>query len=79
MLDKTDSNRPERRSALIAHELPRLDVDIAALSKVHFPEESSIRSIALDTPSSGQENLQQRGVSLALASCSEPPQNLPPS
>ena len=43
MLDKTDSNRPERRSALIAHELSRLNVDIAALSEVGFPEEGSLQ------------------------------------
>nr|XP_054768285.1 uncharacterized protein LOC129275831 [Lytechinus pictus] len=42
MLDRTDSNRPERRSALIAHELSRLDVDIAALSEVRFSEEGSL-------------------------------------
>ena len=43
MLDQTDSNRPERRSALIAHELSRLDVDIAALSEVRFPEVGSLQ------------------------------------
>ena len=43
MLDKADSNRPERRSALIAHELSRLDVDIAAFSEVRFPEEGSLQ------------------------------------
>ena len=43
MLDQTDSNRPERRSALIAHELSRLDIDIAALSEVRFPEEGSLQ------------------------------------
>ncbi|CAH1274548.1 Hypp5338 [Branchiostoma lanceolatum] len=34
MLDSTDSNRPQRRSALVAHELSCLNVDIAALSEV---------------------------------------------
>lgn len=42
MLDTADSGRPERRSALIAHELARLNVDIAALSEVRFPEEGSL-------------------------------------
>lgn len=41
MFDQTDTNRPERRSSLIAHELSRLDVDVAALSEVCFPEEGS--------------------------------------
>ena len=43
MLDRSDSNRPERRSALIAHELARLSIDIAALSEVRFPEEGSLK------------------------------------
>ena len=43
MLDSSDSNRPERRSALIAHELSRLNIDIAALSEVRFPEEGSLK------------------------------------
>ncbi|XP_037790205.1 uncharacterized protein LOC119585608 [Penaeus monodon] len=44
MLDADDSNRPERRSALIAHELSRLDVDIAALSEVRFHDVGSLRA-----------------------------------
>ena len=43
MLDSADSNRPERRSALIAHELSRLSVDIAALSEVRYPEVGSLK------------------------------------
>ncbi|XP_037803548.1 craniofacial development protein 2-like [Penaeus monodon] len=43
MLDADDSNRPERRPALIAHELSRLDVDIAALSEVRFPDVRSLQ------------------------------------
>jgi len=43
MLDKADSNRPERRSALIAYELSRLNVDIAALSEIRFPDEGSLQ------------------------------------
>ena len=34
MLDSADSNRPQRRSPLVAHELSRLNIDIAALSKL---------------------------------------------
>lgn len=43
MLDSVDSGRPERRSALIAHELSRLNIDIAALSEVRFPGEGSLK------------------------------------
>ena len=42
MLDSDDSDRPQRRSALVARELSRLDVDIAALSEVSFAEEGSL-------------------------------------
>ena len=39
MQDSED--RPQRRSALVASELVQLDIDIAALSKVHFSEQGS--------------------------------------
>ncbi|GFS21415.1 RNA-directed DNA polymerase from mobile element jockey-like protein [Elysia marginata] len=42
MLDKTSSDRPERRSALVAHELLRLNIDIASLSEVRFPDKGSL-------------------------------------
>jgi len=43
MLDKADSNRPDRCSALITYELSRLNVDIAALSVIRFPDEGSLQ------------------------------------
>ena len=43
MLDKAESNRPQRRSALVAHELSRLNIDIAALSEVRFPDTGSLK------------------------------------
>ena len=36
-------DRPQRRSALVARELARLDTDIAALSEVRFAEQGSLR------------------------------------
>ena len=42
MLDSDDNDCPQRRSALVARELSRLDIDIAALSEVHFAEEGSL-------------------------------------
>ena len=41
MLDSED--RPQRRSALVASDLARLDIDFAALSGVRFAEEGSLR------------------------------------
>ncbi|KAJ7428377.1 craniofacial development protein 2-like [Pitangus sulphuratus] len=43
MLGAVDSGRPERFSALIAHKLSRLNIDIAALSEVRLNEEGSLR------------------------------------
>ena len=42
MLDKADSSRPERSSALVAHELSRLNIDITALSEVRLVDEGSL-------------------------------------
>ena len=41
MQDSED--RPQRRSALVARELARLDIDIAVLSEVRFAEQGSLR------------------------------------
>ena len=41
LLDLPNSSRPERRSALMAHELFRLNIDIAALSEVRFSDEGN--------------------------------------
>ena len=41
MQDSED--RPQRRSALVAWELARLDIDIAALSEVCFAEQGFLR------------------------------------
>ncbi|XP_050164941.1 craniofacial development protein 2-like [Myiozetetes cayanensis] len=43
MLDTAKSGHPECRSALIAHELSRLNINIAALSEVRLHEEGSLR------------------------------------
>ncbi|CAI9733646.1 Hypothetical predicted protein [Octopus vulgaris] len=43
ILDSSDRGCPERRSNLVAHELTRLEIDIAALSEVRLPEEGSLK------------------------------------
>ena len=72
MLDKTDSNQPEHCSALIVHELSRLDVDIAALSEVCFPEEGSLQehSTGYTLFWSGKPATERHLADLGL--CSEP-------
>jgi len=44
-LDKEDSDRPARRTALVAAELSRYDVDIAALSETRFANEGSLTKV----------------------------------
>lgn len=46
MLDRTEACRPERRSAIIANELRKYSIDVAALSEVRFPGCGSIREEA---------------------------------
>ena len=65
---RSSQQRPERRSALIAHELFRLNVDIAAFSEVRFPREGRLQEYGV-----GQGKLQQRGAFQALFSWSAPP------
>jgi len=42
LLDNEDTDRPARRTALIATELCRYDVDIAALSETRLADEGSL-------------------------------------
>ena len=42
MQDSDDSYHPQRRSALVARELGRLDIDIATLSEVQLAEQDSL-------------------------------------
>ena len=39
------TDRPPRRTALVASEIGRYDIDIAALSKTHLPNEDSLTEI----------------------------------
>ena len=51
MQDSED--RPQRRLALVARELARLDINIAGLSEVRFAEQGSSRKMEQAVPSSG--------------------------
>ena len=55
LLDREDTARPHRRTALIARELARYKIDIAALSETRFAEEGAICEPEGGTPSSGKE------------------------
>ena len=43
MLDNANSSHPKRRTAFIAHELFRLDIDIASLNEVPLADEGSLQ------------------------------------
>nr|VZI11346.1 unnamed protein product [Spirometra erinaceieuropaei] len=43
--DNPRSNRPERRTALVARELARYKVDIAALSETRFSEQGQLEEL----------------------------------
>ncbi|BHF74356.1 hypothetical protein SprV_0501744200 [Sparganum proliferum] len=45
LLDNPRSNRPERRTALMARELARYKVDIAALSETRFSEQGQLEEV----------------------------------
>ena len=61
MQDSED--RPQRRSALVARELARLDIDIAAHSEVHFAEQGF-----LTADGAGLGRTRTRAASLVSAS-----------
>ncbi|KAL8597030.1 hypothetical protein ACOMHN_050128 [Nucella lapillus] len=42
LLDNIKANRPERRTALVARELSRYKVDIAALSETRFADKGQL-------------------------------------
>ena len=72
MLDPPRSNRPERRSALVALELQRLDIDIAALSEILFAHTGSLeeRSVGYTMFWSGKPENERRlsGVGFMIKS-----------
>ena len=75
-------DRPRRRSALVARELARLDIDIAAVSEVHFVEQGTLREDEAGyTPFWSGKNKDKRrlsGVSFMIkTSITRKMQNLP--
>ena len=50
LLDNTSSERPARRTALLAMELARYDIDIAALSEIRMEEDGSLEETDLGYP-----------------------------
>ena len=75
LLDRSGSDRPERRTALVGKELSRYGIDIAALSET-LQMRDRWRKVAVVTPSFGLVNRQtnqelQESVLQSEAQCSQ--------
>nr|VZI26746.1 unnamed protein product [Spirometra erinaceieuropaei] len=69
LLDNPRSNRPERRTALVARELPRYKVDIAALSETRFSEQGQLEEVGAHYTFfwSGRPRAERRDAGVAFA------------
>ncbi|VDL90424.1 unnamed protein product [Schistocephalus solidus] len=69
LLDNPRSNRPERRMALVARELARYNVDIAALSETRFSEQGQLEEMGADYTFfwSGRPKAEQRDAGVAFS------------
>nr|VZI51958.1 unnamed protein product [Spirometra erinaceieuropaei] len=69
LLDNPRSNRPERRTALVARELARYKVDIAALSEIRFSEQGQLEEVGAGYTSfwSGRPKAERRDAGVAFA------------
>nr|VZI49164.1 unnamed protein product [Spirometra erinaceieuropaei] len=67
--DNQRSNRPERRTALVARELARYKVDIAALSKTRFSEQGQLEEVGAGYTFfwSGRARAERRDAGVAFA------------
>ncbi|BHF61992.1 hypothetical protein SprV_0100497300 [Sparganum proliferum] len=69
LLDNPRSNRPERRTALVAQELARYKVDIAALSETRFSEQGQLEEVGAGYTFfwSGRPRSERRDAGVAFA------------
>nr|VZH96317.1 unnamed protein product [Spirometra erinaceieuropaei] len=69
LLDNPRSNRPERRTALVARELARYKVDIAALSETRFSEQGPLEEAGAGYTFfwSGRPRAERRDAGVAFA------------
>ncbi|VDM03006.1 unnamed protein product, partial [Schistocephalus solidus] len=68
LLDSPRSNRPERRTALVARELARYKVDIAALSETRFAEQGQLEEVGAGYNFwSGRPKAERRDAGVAFA------------
>ena len=67
LLDREGSNRPERRSALVARELAKYNIDIAALSETRFSDTGSMVDLGYTFFWSGRPEGEKREAGVAFA------------
>nr|VZI33816.1 unnamed protein product [Spirometra erinaceieuropaei] len=69
ILDNPSCNRPERRTALVARELARCKVDIAALSETRFSEQGQLEEVGAGYTFfwSGRPKAERREAGVAFA------------
>ncbi|BHF72040.1 hypothetical protein SprV_0401510300 [Sparganum proliferum] len=69
LLDNPRSNRPERRTALVARELARYKVDIAALTETRFSEQGQLEEVGAGYTFfwSGRPRTERRDAGVAFA------------
>ncbi|BHF80409.1 hypothetical protein SprV_0702353600 [Sparganum proliferum] len=69
LLDNPRSNRPERRTALVARELARYKVEIAALSETRFSEQGQLEEVGAGYTFfwSGRPRTERRDAGVAFA------------
>nr|VZI48828.1 unnamed protein product [Spirometra erinaceieuropaei] len=69
LLDNPRSNRPERRTALVARELARYKVDIAALCETRFSEQGQLEEVGAGYTFfwSGRPRAERRDAGVAFA------------
>ena len=67
LMDSSKADRPERRTALVARELDRYNIHIAALSETRLANEGQLTEAKADTPFSGAAEAAKNVVKQAWA------------
>ena len=67
LLDREGANRPERRTALVAMELAKYNIDIAALCEIRFSESGSLNDLEYSFFCSGKPEGERREAGVGFA------------
>ena len=67
LLDREGANRPERRTALVAMELAKYNIDIAALCETRFSESGSLDDLEYSFFWSGKPEGERREAGVGFA------------